>query len=135
MPCSSGHVPQAIEALLTLVTAGITPRTFFAKPLAIRPLRTGIVLCLEVIGAEAVDHHDHDALILAEDRARWLAAPGGEPRRHETEDDHRHDSRGADAHGGSEAKERLGGPGITSKHSDPSGPCQRRARGTGFLSP
>ena len=44
MPCSSGQAPQAIDALLTLVTDGMTPRTVFAKPFAMSPLRTGISL-------------------------------------------------------------------------------------------
>ena len=44
MPCSSGQAPQAIDALLTLVTDGITPRTVFEKPLAMRPFRAGMSL-------------------------------------------------------------------------------------------
>ena len=44
MPCSSGHTPQAIDALLTFVTAGMTPLTVVEKPLAISPSGTGISL-------------------------------------------------------------------------------------------
>ena len=45
IPCSSGQVPMAMEALLTFVTDGMTPATVFVKPLAIRPFKTGIGLC------------------------------------------------------------------------------------------
>ena len=68
IPCSSGQTPQAIEALLTFVTDGMTPRTVFEKPLAINPFRLGIVAGVEIVLAETVDHHDHDPLVAADQR-------------------------------------------------------------------
>ena len=42
--CSSGQAPQAIDALLTLVTEGMTPRTVLENPLAMSPFKAGISL-------------------------------------------------------------------------------------------
>ena len=44
IPCSSGQTPQAMEALFTFVTDGMTPRTVLEKPFAMSPLRTGMGL-------------------------------------------------------------------------------------------
>ncbi len=72
IPWSSGQTPQAIDALLTFVTAGITPWTVFANPLAIEPLQDGHLAGFQVVRAEPVDHRDHDPLVAADQR---LARP------------------------------------------------------------